>query len=143
MSYYTRFDLEIRNAAGQMMRCKHEKPEGAKFCPECGQDTGKFPVEMLIEEWLQREADNDNQDAEHLLEVMNNEDDPWSHWEDPATELIGKMSKVFPDVLFILSGEGERNEDMWKRYIQDGKVQEIEAEITFADFDPKKMIPIK
>lgn len=47
------------------------------------------------------------------------------------------VSKKFPNVLFILSGEGEESGDIWKAYYKNGKVQRVKAEIVFDEYNPK------
>ena len=52
---------------------------------------------------------------------------------------LKEFSKKHPKVLFTLSGEGEENEDMWKKYFLNGKMQVARAEITFDPFDKSKL----
>jgi len=59
----------------------------------------------------------------------------WRHHEIDMREL----SAQFPTVLFQLSGSGEENGDLWEEYYKDGKMQRIDAEITFAEFDSAKL----
>lgn len=51
-------------------------------------------------------------------------------WYDHTYDMM-KISKLFPDVIFRLSGEGEEKEDMWHEYFHNGKVEECRAKITF------------
>jgi ABC-type Fe3+-hydroxamate transport system substrate-binding protein len=58
----------------------------------------------------------------------------YSHQED-----MRSFSKKYPEVLFILSGEGEDPEDMWKEYHKNGLMQKVNAEITFEEFNETKL----
>ena len=49
------------------------------------------------------------------------------------------VSKMFPNVLFTLSGEGEENGDIWKKYFLGGKCQVAKAKIEIAPFNPKEL----
>lgn len=50
-----------------------------------------------------------------------------------------KLSKLFPDVLFIIEGFGEERDDVWREYFYDGKFQYAPATIIFDDFDESKL----
>lgn len=52
---------------------------------------------------------------------------------------MAELSKRHPKVLFTLHGEGEENEDIWRKYFKAGKVQVCRAKITFDAYDPKKL----
>lgn len=51
-----------------------------------------------------------------------------------------KLSSKFPDKLFILSGHGEEDGDIWRKYYKNGKVQRVDAEIVFEEFDEDKLV---
>lgn len=59
----------------------------------------------------------------------------WYNHEDDMKEI----SKLFPDVLFELHGEGEENDDMWIQYFKDGKTQLCMAQIVFEPYDESKL----
>lgn len=59
----------------------------------------------------------------------------WYSWEDNMKDISTK----YPEVLFILSGQGEENEDMWKAYFKNGKSQIEKAVITYGKFDEGKL----
>ena len=69
-------------------------------------------------------------------------DDGTSHrsgkWYDHEEDLI-MFSQKHKDVLFKLSGEGEKADYLWHKYFKNGKVQVCKAVITFHDFDEKML----
>jgi hypothetical protein len=79
----------------------------------------------------------ENEDANYALneEGYTLEYCKWyNHEEDLKT-----FSAKYPEVLFILEGEGEEPGDMWKKYFQNGKCQTATAQITFEKFNPDKL----
>jgi hypothetical protein len=46
------------------------------------------------------------------------------------------LSARYPDYLFILEGDGEEYNDLWKAYYWNGKMQFCPARISFDPFDP-------
>lgn len=59
-------------------------------------------------------------------------------WYDYQTDLI-KYSHLFPNTLFIISGEGEHPGDMWRHYFKNGLQWWVGAEITFEEFNETKL----
>lgn len=60
----------------------------------------------------------------------------WYH----HTEHLKVLSSKYPCIIFTVMGIGENNDDMWVKYFLNGKVQEVEAKITFEPFDESKLI---
>ena len=56
----------------------------------------------------------------------------WYYYEDDMKEL----SEQFPDVVFVLHGEGEEHDDMWKHRFYNGTSDFVKATITFGEFPP-------
>jgi hypothetical protein len=54
-------------------------------------------------------------------------------------EEMKELSKLFPDVVFKLKGEGEESGDVWINYYKNGKMQSCPAKITFDEFDEIKL----
>lgn len=52
-------------------------------------------------------------------------------WYDHDYDMM-KLCKMFPNVIFKLSGEGEEREDMWRKYFHNGEIEECRAQVTFA-----------
>lgn len=59
-------------------------------------------------------------------------------WYDHEKE-VSDFSKIYPDVLFELSGEGEESGDIWKKYFKNGKMQLCQVKMTFDPFDESKL----
>ena len=49
------------------------------------------------------------------------------------------FSKKYPDVVFVVYGEGECIVAQWKEYYQNGKRQYAPGELIFPTFDPSKL----
>lgn len=80
--------------------------------------------------------------AEHqqnLAEQFAADFEQRTKWYDSHENLI-EYSKQYPDVIFILSGEGEEAEDLWKSYYKNGKGQQTRAVITYPDYDENLLI---
>lgn len=59
----------------------------------------------------------------------------WYDWQ----KHMKSVSKMHPDTLFTLEGEGEEHGDMWIAFFKSGKMQMEKAKITFGDFDETKL----
>lgn len=59
-------------------------------------------------------------------------------WYDFEADMR-EFSENYPDLLFVVDGQGEDSTDLWLCYIQNGKSQHIGAEIVYAEYDPTKM----
>lgn len=78
--------------------------------------------------------------ALHEWTGMNEEGSPenseswFSHEED-----MKEFSKKYPDHLFTLWGKGDENDDDWKCYFKNGKMQMEGAVVTYGEFDESKL----
>ena len=59
----------------------------------------------------------------------------WYRHEEEMKELSNK----FPDILFTLSGEGEDQGDLWRKYFKNGKMQKVDGIISYENFDEGKL----
>jgi hypothetical protein len=59
-------------------------------------------------------------------------------WYDHEEDML-KYSKMHPNVLFELIGNGEESGDQWKAYFKNGKMQSCPAIITFDEYDESKL----
>ena len=44
-----------------------------------------------------------------------------------------EISLEYPDIIFVLSGEGEEVGDMWKAYFSNGESEKVGVEFTFSE----------
>jgi hypothetical protein len=51
-------------------------------------------------------------------------------WYDHHDHMV-EVSKQFPDIIFVLCGEGEESDDIWQEYFTNGEYEEIYAEIVY------------
>jgi hypothetical protein len=59
-------------------------------------------------------------------------------------EEMGALSLKFADVVFLLEGKGEEENDLWRAYFLNGRVHICRAEITikYDDFNPAKLAEV-
>lgn len=121
MGYYTNYKLSILNK---------DKPDYDK-----------------LNTFIEQNKDNESEELpngkvlsyplNYLLELFDEGSEPtkWYDHEDDMKE----FSRMFPNLVFELSGEGEESGDIWKKYFRDGKMQKCEAKIIFDSFDETKL----
>jgi hypothetical protein len=128
MGHYTNFTLRIINRSDEKeLLCLHENSETAKYCSECG-----IPISLKylsVNDFIEKLADDIGYDP------FGDE----CKWYDHEEEMY-RFSKEYPNVVFELSGKGEKNHDLWKKYFKNGKMQMSEAIITYEPFDESKLI---
>jgi hypothetical protein len=49
-----------------------------------------------------------------------------------------EISRMFPEVTFVLYGEGDESNDIWYKYFKDGKMQHCPVILAFDAFDEDK-----
>jgi len=50
------------------------------------------------------------------------------------------ISRMYPETIFILEGEGGESGDIWKKYYLNGKCQVAKAEVIIPEFDETKLV---
>ena len=51
-------------------------------------------------------------------------------WYDHDQDMLA-ISKVFPDMVFMLHGNGEDSEDLWQAYYKNSRMEHCQAQIVF------------
>ena len=121
MGYYTRYDLDY-DAEEQA-----DLDAAARLLEDLKSD-----AEMAKEFGFQYEWEH-----EALYDIWTGQADSMTfyHHEEP----MRKLSAQLPDVVFVLSGEGEEAGDIWKKYFKGGKMQECRARIEYDEYDEAKL----
>lgn len=84
-------------------------------------------------------------DVVHFELASSKSDHPFVDDSDGETrwyeheENMKEFSTKYPDLLFILYGEGEESTDIWRKYFVNGKMQMASAKIVFDEFDERKL----
>lgn len=67
--------------------------------------------------------------AEDEIEFFLMDSLKWYNHEDDMKEI----SLAYPDIIFILHGEGEETGDVWKAYYSNGESEKVMVEFTFPE----------
>lgn len=121
MGYNTRYDLEVEGSTYRETVTGEDAD---------GNEATIFVTKKISIEKLKKEIANDVGYTYLFGEECK--------WYDHADDMR-KFSKKYPDILFILSGEGEESGDLWRKYFKNGKMQIAEAVITYEPFDEGKL----
>lgn len=116
MSYYTYFDLEL-------------EPHNETYDPYTELYMNKIEIIKTFKEA--------SIGADYCLDEEGNGQDR-ATWSDHEKDLK-EFSKRHPKVLFTLSGYGEAQGDIWKKYFLNGAMQIAMAQIIIDSFDPAKL----
>ena len=100
---------------------------------EC--DEGKFNALDVI-----ANLRSDYEQAEDALSETGGYSSGDPRWYEHEKDMSA-FSEKYPDILFILSGEGESFEDTWKYYFKNGKRKKMYARVKFPHphFRPEKL----
>lgn len=131
MGYYTYFRLEYK--ALDLEICKHENIEGSNFCHVCGISLNARAEKHRLVKYLES-CEEDNWWLYTLYVEAYLHDKGWEH-----NNIMIDLSLKFPNILFTLHGEGEENDDLWRKYYLNGKIQVEYAQITYGEFDKEKL----
>lgn len=114
MGYYTTYELSVPDPkeAEEFEKMKDVLEVLDTWCPDFGN-------------WLNRLLDGDDTDAK---------------WYDHDKDMK-ELTRLVPDVTFMLSGKGEEDGDLWRSYYRNGKMATYKAKITieYDDFDPEDL----
>jgi hypothetical protein len=138
MGYYTYYELSIDNSQDKGQVEKKKQSEIEEIQQSNISDELKKRLIKDVEKMYETSIATQN-DVVNFLTF--NPFGVQQKWYD-HTEDMCRLSKEYPNVLFILTGKGEEPEDMWVKYFMNGKVQVENAVITYGKFDPKKLVAV-
>lgn len=106
---------------------------------ECSNDIIDYLLNEELEHQIQRVNGDESyyyiNDREEKTVYFSFKNTEWDNREKDMRE----MSIKFPNLLFTLKGEGEKNGDLWIEYYKGGLMQRVVAEITFREFDVSQL----
>jgi len=97
---------------------------------------------------IHQDPKNQTDEIEKYFTADENEDEYWYNLLDGACDSMKwynhdddmlHISRLWPDVVFRLEGNGEENWDWWVKYYKNGKMQTCRSKITFGEFDEQKL----
>ena len=122
MGYYTSFELETKEAIDIkffLQKFNECLQKNSDFCYPFKDDITK--LEQELKENIEIEKSK--------LNLLSGDVYKWyEHAED-----LTLLSEKIPNITFILYGEGEERDDIWKEYFKNGKCVHVDAEIVFPD----------
>lgn len=88
--------------------------------------------------------DKNIEDFELEISKKSSYDSDWTLFEDSVkwydySNDLKEFSKLYPELIFVLDGEGEESGDIWRSFYKDGKEQMSKPTIIFDEFDETKL----
>ena len=104
MGYYTKFDLTMYPRQDEKKELEILREIAAKIYSYSSEEISDSTAEWCL--------------SDHMK------------WYDNYDDMI-EISKKFPDITFVLEGEGEEAGDLWVKYFNNGEGEECYAEIVY------------
>ena len=114
MGYYTNYELTIQGT-------------GERWVTGVDAQLNKVRVNIGV--------DHDEVKKELVEIVGYNPFEDSCKWYDNDVNMR-EISRRYPDLLFVLTGQGEEPNDMWRCYHKAGKRQREQAKVEYGAFDP-------
>lgn len=114
MGYYTNFSLKVV----EIIRGVEIEVDELQF-PEFNEEI-MYDGELSIQELIDGNVD-------------------FMKWYDHEEDMI-KISKKFPNLVFILDGDGEESGDIWREFYMNGNTYSWRLFIERPNFDPEQLI---
>lgn len=111
MGYYTKYEME-------------------SVTPKLTREQYLEVLEFLSQKIIGESAKVGDNINDYLQEPMK--------WYDSDKDML-ELSAKFPNNLFLLSGYGEEQDDIWKAYFKNNKVFYPKRTVLWEDFDENKL----
>ena len=73
-----------------------------------------------------------------LSDILENNVDMETKWYEHDDDMLN-LSAEFPDFVFILDGEGEGKDDVWRSFYKNGKHYTWKLKYTMPEFEESKL----
>jgi len=101
--------------------CSHRVSPNAKFCPECGKPVGFQNIDEQIKQWIKERRFS----RDEFMYGWDTDNGACS-WYDWIEDMV-KISRAFPQVIFVVEGWGEETGDWWRAHFVNGKYAQGKA----------------
>ena len=88
--------------------------------------------EMLISKFVNQKEGLDEEESN--FSIFEDEE----KWYD-CEENMKEYSLLYPDLIFMIHGDGEESEDFWDEYFKNGKKQFCPGKVLYDDYDESKL----
>lgn len=131
MGYYTRYELRIDQSRLAKKRTKYlEEIENSNL----SESLKAITIDCIQTNYGENTITKDTVVNELGFDPFIDSCKWYNHDED-----MRRISKIHPDVLYILGGFGEDPGDRWLKYYMNGKSQVEKIEMKFESFDETKL----
>lgn len=139
MGYYTKYDLEIRPLEYEQKKAEIED----KIHSEIQAIENSGIKDKKLKKKLIKEINNQLSMLKVTQKTVTNTlgFNPFEEsckWYTHSEDMVD-LSKSFPGILFILSGSGEKSDDLWVKYYYKGKIQITYGKIVYEPFAASKL----
>lgn len=113
MGYITRYELEVKNVGTEEVFNRIVSQLNNRKIIGYALDSGMY-------------------DAAHKKAEFDCYAGEYVKWYECDNDIIA-ISKMFPECLFILSGDGEEEPDLWRSYYKNGLTETCYAELVYPE----------
>lgn len=143
MGYYTQYNLsktDLRRETYENLKNKEISEVNASTISE---EIKTSLIELIEEKYSIKPITN-----RMVIEAMGGDRNGWNpfdgdsqKWYEHEEDMI-KVSKEYPDIVWILDGIGEEGLDLWRKYFYNGKIQRANTRVVYDEFDQNKLMSL-
>lgn len=129
MGYYTEFELGIHCDINNELLGDSRKKQIVEFLSSLTSQDENYDYLSSFADTVKEYPGMNEWSASDNMKWYEHEED------------LKSLSLKFADVVFVLSGKGEEDGDVWKKYFLNGRMQECPAKITveYDEFNPSEL----
>ena len=127
MGYNTSYELTIDYTKGQAEREKAKETEIQEIKDS---NLSEKTKQRLISDITKEYQNHYVTESDVVAHIGHNPFNNSCKWYD-HDEVMISVSEKFNGILFILYGDGEERDDIWKKYFYNGQMQVAKVKLTF------------